>query len=248
MTTVYKWRLYNINTGQYEEGWSDVKPTRPFSDPTHNADPDSIVVIETIDSRTVAVQQPFKNTGGYFMCEGKTLNVPAGQSASITYSYPIPIVALNMKFHTDSTHNGDVMEVYGDDPVVGILGANASIGATEIVVSPTVLANAFVGANLIITDGVNQDNLGRIISIDTNASTVEVENATTHAFAATSPTYVKLRVYFIKNYTIGPAGYHAIGNNVVGGASLPANTVMRVVYQNNGISDKVIKLHFEYLY
>lgn len=248
MTTVYKWQLYNVNTGQYEYGWSDVKPTKPFTDPSQVADPDSIVVVDTIESRTVAVQQPFKGTGGYFLCEGKTLSAPANQTSTINYSYPIPIVALNIKFETADAQENDVLEAYTDDPVVGVLTNNVSVGATVIPVSPTVMTNVFLGGHIILTDGVHTDNLGRILGINTTNSTLTMETPTTHAFSASSPTYVKYRIYFIRSYTFGPAGHHDIGGCVVGGAAIPANVQMRLAYTNTSNVDRVFKIYLEYLY
>ena len=85
--------------------------------------------------------------------------------------------------------------------------------------------------------------------MDHTNSTLTLETATTHAFAAATPTYVQLEVYFIQNYIFGPPRPHVIGDTVFGGALIPANTSLVCTYQNISATDtKVFSFYLEFLY
>ncbi len=59
----------------------------------------------------------------------------------------------------------DIVNVVADPEVtIGTLTANANIGETVLNVSSTVTDNAIKGMDVQLTDGVNTEELGRIIT------------------------------------------------------------------------------------
>jgi hypothetical protein len=116
----------------------------------------------------------------------------------------------------------------------------------QINVSSTVLENSMIGYYMSITNGVNLDNVGRIIY--KNHNSIFVENAPLNTYLASSPTYVRQTVYSFKDYEIGYPEAHTIGSSKIGGSYIPANTTITVKYTNNYTSEQTLMGSVEYLY
>jgi hypothetical protein len=115
-------------------------------------------------------------------------------------------------------------------------------------VSGTVVANTMTGYYLNLFDGVNSDDLGRVLGVDTENSRVYVEEAPTNSFLATSPSYVRQTVYMLKDWTLGAGGSHLIGESKIGGSYIPADVVVTAFYTNNGEVQRTFIGSVEYLY
>lgn len=116
-------------------------------------------------------------------------------------------------------------------------------------VSQTVIDNVVIGIYLGLFDGVQNNNLGRIIAIDTTNLTVSMEYANTDTFSALSPTYVRMTLTMFQDFELGPPGNYPIGDSAIGGSYIPANTIVRASYNNQSlIDDKVFIGIVEYLY
>ena len=118
-----------------------------------------------------------------------------------------------------------------------------------LLVSSTVIDYVLIGYYIRLTDGVNADDVGRVISIDAESSIIYVENNLTNSYSPASPTYVQQTVYFIKDYEVGEDWERNIGEMKIGGSHIPADTFIEMSYKNNSVSDaKYIVGHVEYLY
>lgn len=119
----------------------------------------------------------------------------------------------------------------------------------EIPVSSTVIDHTAIGFYLNLDDGINNNTLDRVISTDKVSSKVYVETSPTDTFSPVTPTYIKQTVYVVKDYEIGPAWEHIIGESKIGGSYVPANTKVRVKYENkHPTQDKILIGRVEYLY
>lgn len=118
-----------------------------------------------------------------------------------------------------------------------------------LTVSSTVLEYSKTGFYLTLDDGTNQDNMGRIISVDESLSRVYMENNPVNSFSPATPTYIKQTVYLIDNFEMGDSWARNIGEMKIGGSHIPKDTVIEVAYTNNSpTDDKTIIGHVEYLY
>ncbi|GAG67870.1 unnamed protein product, partial [marine sediment metagenome] len=156
---------------------------------------------------------------------------------------------INGQFDASDAQIGDTICAFvSPDTVVGALTANVTIGDTVINVSPTVTANMSMGFFVDLWDGVNTEPLGEVEAIDVAGGTITVSTASTQAFAAVSPTYVRLTVHIIDGMHINSAGQQDFAKKKLGGRSLPAGTLFRVIYINADGVEKNFVYNIEYLY
>lgn len=113
-------------------------------------------------------------------------------------------------------------------------------------VSSTVLANTSTGYYIKISGGGNTDDVGRVISIDKENQKIYVETNITHSFSPMA--YILQSIYLLKDYTIGNPSDYAIGLSKIGGAYIPADTIVKISYQNLTGTDKFFNGRLEYLY
>ena len=119
----------------------------------------------------------------------------------------------------------------------------------RVAVSSTVVQYTKVGFYLNFFDGVNSDDMGRVLMVDTVNNYVFMENNPTNSFSPVSPTYVRQTVYQIKDYEIGPPWEREIGASKIGGSHVPKCTKVRIEYTNKSLTDtKRFVGHVEYLY
>lgn len=91
---------------------------------------------------------------------------------------------------------------------------------------------------------VGSDDLGRVIS--KTSSVVYVEKAPTGSHS--SGTQVKQNIYMMKGFYLGVPTKNIIGEGKIGGTYIPADTVCRLTYHNNGGGTDTIYGILEYLY
>ena len=149
---------------------------------------------------------------------------------------------------SDSSIDDVINLISGPDTTVGYIIAPASIGATTITVSPTVIANVTRGLNITLFDGTNRNELGEITAINTSTNVLTFQTATTNSFAP--GTLVYLNVHTIKDFTIcdnmmSNQGI-SFGSKGFKGKKLPANMVVRFKNVNNTGVAKDIAFKVEY--
>jgi hypothetical protein len=119
----------------------------------------------------------------------------------------------------------------------------------EISVSSTVIANVYIGYQIKLYDGVNTDDVERVLFIDTENSKIYVETNLTNSFLVASPTYIKQTVFMFKDYDFQEPWEHEIGQSKIGGSYIPKDTIVKISYNNKSIdTDKIFIGRIEYLY
>jgi len=120
---------------------------------------------------------------------------------------------------------------------------------TTINVSPTVTANTRLGFFITLKDGTNTEDIGYITAINATAGTITVDGASQYNFSPASPTYVQLSVMYMDHVEFSAPMQMSVGSSKLGASYVPANTVVRSVYQNkHATQDKVLITYLEYLY
>ena len=119
---------------------------------------------------------------------------------------------------------------------------------TTLNVSSTVISYIKVGFNVNLTDGINSDNIGDVIEINSDTSTIIVNGAPQHNYNDTSPTYVQMSILYMDNVKLGPPMNYPIGEAKIGSSYVPAGTIIQSKYINNSNVDKKLFAYIEYLY
>ena len=115
----------------------------------------------------------------------------------------------------------------------------------ELNVSASVVNNTLFGFGINLFDGVNSDNMGRVLKVDKEHSKIYVETHDVNDFLAISPTYVRQSIFYVKDWVLGN-GPCDIYENKISVCYLPPDTTITAYYKNNGNATKtfngVVKL------
>lgn len=249
--TLYYYKIYCNTDGQYEYIWSDTSPTVCPVNNTHSVNLSSVSIEDQISENIVKIKEEHVPTGENFMSENVCIQGETGPDVwtQNDFSFPFPISVMSVKFvSTDDHYLDQVNTCVGPNTIIGAIGASCPTGATGCVVSSTVIDNMMIGYSVNLFDGSTSEDVGRCLDVDSNTSTITWETPTTQSFSPLTPTYVRMTVYTVNNYVIGPASRYVIGEDKIGGSYVPTNTLVRVGYKNNSNYAKVLYVQIEYLY
>lgn len=249
MSIVYKYRLYCQSESKYKMVWGEenIVPTKCPDDSNHTIS--SVSIVEKKGDNIVKIQEESHVTGGHFKITSKKIiaNPNTTTISIINWKYPVSISCI--EYTTVPEHKGDILDcIIAPDTVIGNITDNVNIGATVIHVSDTVIQNIAVGFKCALSNGSNKEDLGEVISIDKTNKTITVDTASTRSFLATTPTYVLMSIHIFDNVEIGEPCSCNVGNTIIGGAGIHANTDIKILYKNNSASTKEFVYTVHYLY
>ncbi len=239
-STVYKWRIYCQTSAQYEELWSVTEPTLCPVNTAHTITTGSAAIIDQISINEVKIKENDVPTNGYYQVDHFYVEAAANTTTNIDFTnsdYDFNIYSIS--YQTEETHRGDSMDItINPNTVVGVITANLNASSTEATVSSTVLQYIKPGFRVNFTDGVNTDVCGLVTDVNTVTSKITFNTANTHAFAAATPTYVRMTVAYTKSaIKIGGPMNTVFGAGKIGGSYVPRSTVVRVAYTNTSPTD-----------
>jgi len=113
----------------------------------------------------------------------------------------------------------------------------------EIPVNNTVIDNSFIGVYLAITDGIDTNNLGQLISKTANSIYV-----TESPLINFSSGYIMQSIYMIKDYIFDEPWNVDISSKKIGGTYIPQDTIVTLEYTNNTTASKTMVGKYEFLY
>lgn len=167
----------------------------------------------------------------------ETINANATYFKSVTFPYDI--VLLGGEFSALAENVGDSIElVMNPNGTIGSLDADIASGATSMTLPDNVVQYVFRGYNLKLADGTNTDDLGRVLAVAGNL--VTFENATTHSFAAATPTAVICEYYVIPHLYIRKEKDYEVGKHTSSGACLRAGIPLVFRYNNATGATKIV--------
>jgi len=228
---------------------TDYRTTVPTSCPNnsgHTIDPDQTTVYDTRTMNNVSVLIP----SGYYQCTTVDLDMPTCTPGTIftkDISWPMRVLLWTTSFYLPENSAGDVFDVIAaPDTPIGYLIAQASADSTTISVSPTVIQNMIPGLDITLYDGVNRNDLGRIVSCDAENSTVTFEDATINSFNI--GTIVLFNLKNVRQFDVcrDIATEVHLAAGWVKYKEIPPNTTLRMVYYNNNGGTKCIAMKVEY--
>ncbi len=199
----------------------------------------------------VRINQEKTKTGGHpqFCTFNVVCDATTGWKVSDPITFPIPINIIRGGFASLDESIGDQIEFsVAADAIVGAITADVTASDTIINVSSTVIDNIQVGFWAKLSGGGNDDDLGRVKTIDSSAGTITVETAAVNAFSAASPTYVKMTAKFVPLITIPGGNLWVPLNGGEGSSYIPAGTVLNARYNNITATAKTFIFLLEYFY
>lgn len=249
-TTLYYWKVWCVTENAWGYVWAPDAPSNCPNNVEHTINEEQVIVQDEISKTEVRVEEEKVKTGGHICCRSGYINTPANDIAQTNISWPFPVNILSLTFNITDLHFKDKLNaIVAPNTIIGTLASNCSIGQTELHVTGTVIENTAVGFHMNLFNGVNTDNLGRVLAIDEINSTITVETGPSMAYTASGPTtYVRQSIYVIEDYTIGYPSSYDLGKNKIGGTFLPPNTTIRVTYENFHGTDVELFSHIEFLY
>jgi len=251
MVDLYKYRIKCTTDNKYEYSWGEAAPTTCPVNTGHTIDTSDIVVVQVQEDKEVSIKEERTKTGGHFQIVTMGGSVPAstGWHDIDDLSFPFAIGVLSACAYVRTANDADQIEcLVGPDTTIGTLTQDAASSANVLDVSQTVVDNCYIGAYLKLDDSSNTDDCGRITNVDSVNNQITVETATTNSFLAATPTYVKMTSKLSPGFTLQAGGIFNVGVSRIGTSYIPANTTIRLRYNNNDGLAKTFELHLEYLY
>lgn len=224
-------------------------PTECPNDPTHSIHNDSVRVLETYPVGLTTLAQETSLTGNSFAIETRKLTIEPHETETLDLAWNFPVNILSLFFNTEHKHSGDTLTMsVAPDTVIGAINSDTSATDNIINVTETVIGAIRPGFWLCLTDGTYTSEYLQIIGVNPVAQTVTLDGEIGYNFLATSPTYVKLTIFVMKNLEIQGPHQYRIGDVTHGSASIPTGTPVRIQYTNNSPFIKTFIGTSEYLY
>lgn len=252
---------YTCDSGDYVDNeWRDEddgEPTQCYVNSAHSVIMNSLRVVNRRDPNETVVKEENIPTNGNYAFD--TIAFTATANSTTTYDIPDadkwkqPVNVTSIEYITKTEHEGDEFQVsIGVDNAVGPIAADITAGATSIVVaSPLSMPYIMPGYKIKLSDGVNTDDVGEILSVNTSSREVVFDIATVNAFSAATPTNIlitRVMAGRVRPIEIGPAWDYRAGDDKIGASYLPAGTNIRIVYINKTGVDKRFVIKVNYLY
>ncbi len=209
---------------------------------------------ETMHKVEIKEEDPSKKTGGNFDCLSVEMEITAtsGSWQKKDISFSIPIALLSAETTLESLNKTDVVQfLIGPETKVGVLISSSTSGDTILTVNSTVTDNIQVGFNcsVSLSGGSEYEDLGIVTKIDKPNSQITVDKPTTLSHTAIV-TDVKQTVNMVSHLWLPGSNRIVIGESKIGASYIPANTILRMRYQNNEgtTTQKTFSFRIEYLY
>lgn len=253
--TLTKWQVYCEDESAFHETWTETKPTICPENTTHTLNHELTKQVHRIEPNVIAVQEeriPLDQrlTNRNFAVRSHHFDVDIG--TTYTYSsetFPLPTSLIDVIVDIQDNMSEDQFYVdIGKDTIIGAITEAGVTGATELTVSDTVIDYLNNGYFVSMSsDGINFTEIGRCLSIDSVNKKITIENGLDIYYAP--GTYIAMSIRLM-DVIMGIPGRLRLAMNTVGGAYLPANTVITGTYINrNGESGaKHVTLYYEMYY
>jgi len=263
-TTVCQYNLFCIDENKTVSVWETDAPTKCPNDTTHQINPASVYVAGIIAENKVNINNeeiPFgsQSTGGFYKGDSIVMDCKANTVTEydMIKKFPISVNSLQIDISADNIGD-DITIVTKPDTVVGALALDCDNTSTTItaIVSNTALPYLIAGFALKLRDTANLNDLGYIINKTINGSdektntsniTLTFTKPITNSFTAGTTQILIERVIIEKLYC-HIQGQHIFGKAKLGSSYLPANTCIRLKYNNTSSQDKKIAIHYEYYF
>lgn len=249
MTTLYKWEVWCVTDAKYETVWKESAPTVCPSNAAHTIQNPRFT--ETVSTQmTKIIEEEKQASQGIYQFRGYKIDIPSGTPGNVTaipMTWPRAITIMNGWFHSSNDNVGDSIDA-NVTATIGYIVAPAYATNTTFTVNSTVMENIYTGYTMHLTDFVNIDHLGEVLSINASNNTITTAKPVSRTYSPASPTYVQITSRLIRDLYIPTSGHYTFASKKVGGRALPTNQPLVINYTNNDGNAKVYAYNMEYLY
>jgi len=252
MPNLYRYRVWCNTDSQWEYNWREESEGPQTTCPVNTAHPidaSKTSYVETVLDAQVEIKEENISGSGKYQANGWKMSIivdPVNwQSKDI--SFPFDIYLYSAEFQTSTNQNGDEIAFWiGPDTNLGDITADIAIGNTVINVPQSTIDNAKIGGVVKVNDGVNINDMGRILLIDKDNKKLTMETAATNIFLSATPTKIEHTLQMIRSYFVDNDHRYQFGLSKIGGSRIPANTILQARYLNNAGGSKTFRFGFEY--
>ncbi len=245
--SVYKFRVFCQTENEYVYTWNDESPQVCPNNGSHTIDDNTVTIIDTVSTNTVQIAQETMPTGGNYRAESKKLTIPANATQSFDFQWPYQLSVLTLTFYSGQDNGNDIINTFiAPNTTIGVLTGNVSQDDTILNVNSTVTDNIHVGYRVDIFNGVSVTHVGECIAINKTNGTITLDTQCQQSFSQGCA--VQICINNIKNFALRSNTNYELARKTIGASSLPANTIVRLQYQNTSNSTKDFFFAFEYYY
>jgi hypothetical protein len=247
--TICNYKIYCNTENMYVYGWGSVVPTTCYNNNTHNVNVNSVQIVSTISPSVVTINQnPININGSPFVLCMNILDVAPGATGTVETEFLVDIALFNFKFApTDVSYSGDSISITGNPNTnLGLIGEDIAINSNTIV-SPLLFAHGGMNYSVTLTDGTNTNDMGVIISNNSETNAVTTSNSSTNAFSATN-TEILLSVKIFNELLLGSQNIYTFFESRVTPLSIPAGSVLQISYTNNSTTGNPKSISFYVIY
>lgn len=234
MSVINKYEIYCNTEETYIIGWGETPPTKCYNNASHDVNIHSVQLLDTVASNTVSIKEDMVDVTGNKWVECiPILDVAPTETKSVTYTFPITVSMYSFMFVTDATNKGDNLSIIANPNTdVGLISNDIAVGATTLTLPALVISQIVPGFWLVIDDGTNIDDIGRVLAVNRLTNTITFQTPTTHAFSATN-THVKFSIKVLNNLRLCGADKYRFFDDIIGSTPIPTGTTATFIYTNN---------------
>jgi hypothetical protein len=205
----------------------------PFNNSNHTFQFASITA--SVSDGNLITHNNTEGTSGLFGCYGFEFDIPAGPDTELVdldvITFPYPIRVNSCRFIFENNNAGDYFEVIAFSvPPYGTIVSEVSGGST-LYLDPISFSIVKLGMVIILNDGVNRQELGECIGIDSNTLSVTVEEIVSYTFSSGTPIYIGFNL--AKNVKVSASVPNfTIGETVVSSLLIPTSQNIHLRYKN----------------
>lgn len=228
-------------------------PSRCPNNHTHTINPNKTILIRDVQSMFIN-SKSYESTQGYYMMRGNQLAITdatPGSVAVFDLPFVTPVCVYGLNAQIAQANVGDYFDlVMNPETIVGVLAADAQVGAINFIVSDSVVQYMKPGFSMAFMDPLTgaKTPVGEVVSVNIDADNITV--ATNSAVASIIPagTYVLLSLYVAREIHAPNTNPISIGYGTMAGKPVPMGTIARVVYHNVTGGAKTFSWMLEYTY
>lgn len=248
-TPIYEWKIYCSTENAFISYFGSTAPDKCPNDTSHtvSSSTGSVSQIRLIGPNYVIATDPTPDRA-FYQYTTIPLDVPANkepQILSTTFSYPFDMYIWEMAIAQGSMCIGDKLSVQiGPDTILGLLTSDLNTGTTGMSCTTTVTNKVARGCEIGITNGVTKEYLGRVLSYSDGQVVFSTPSSNYYPVGS----YVLWSVYPIKDMIIDSTERLVIGAKGLKTKLVPANTPIKIIYQDNTIypQSSVAYIHIQY--
>lgn len=253
-SSVYNYEIFCITDQKFVSGWGTSPPNKCYENDTHEINPNSISIVNTISENKVYLENKNVPPGsdpisGLYKCDTIRLTCPPNTKTTFVFQKPFPVCINILQFNLSDNNVGDYVDVVSlPNTIIGTLRDDVAVGSNTIPVKVETLPYFQRGYALKLSNGAGTtDNLGFITNINATNLEVTVSVPTTNSFVKDTTLILTERV-IIDKYFINVSGFQIFGRSKIETSYVPTGVSINVTYDNRSNVTKDFVASYDYYY